>query len=116
MKMIRLGQILAFSGIFMLFIPFGKIIPLIGLVLTGFGCAPVYPCMLHSIPQRFGTDNSQSMIGVQMAATYTGTCFMPLLFGLAANHLDVSVFPFYLTLILLIMVIMHELALKRCNN
>lgn len=115
-KMIRLGQILAFSGILMLFIPFGKITPLIGLVLTGFGCAPVYPCMLHSTPQHFGTDNSQSIIGAQMAAAYTGTCFMPFLFGLAANHLDASLFPFYLTLILFIMVIMHELALKRCNN
>ena len=115
-KMIRLGQIIAFAGILMLFIPFGRITPLIGLVLTGFGCAPVYPCIIHSTPQHFGTDNSQSMIGAQMAAAYAGTCFMPLLFGLAANHLDASLFPFYLILILFIMVIMHESALKRCKN
>ncbi len=115
-KMIRLGQIIAFAGILMLFIPFGMITPLIGLVLTGFGCAPVYPCIIHSTPQHFGTDNSQSMIGAQMAAAYAGTCFMPLLFGLAANHLDASLFPFYLILILFIMVIMHESALKRCKN
>ena len=51
-----------------------------------------------------------------MAAAYAGTCFMPLLFGLAANHLDASLFPFYLILILFIMVIMHESALKRCKN
>ena len=115
-KMIRMGQIVAFLGILLLFIPYNSITPLAGLVITGFGCAPVYPCIIHSTPCHFGTDKSQSMIGAQMAAAYMGTCFMPFLFGLAANHISASLFPFYLIIILLLMITMHEIALKKCNR
>lgn len=116
LKMVRIGQIVALSGILMLFIPYGNIIPLAGLVITGFGCAPVYPCIIHSTPHHFGADKSQSMIGVQMAAAYTGTCLMPFLFGIVANHYSASLFPLYLIIILVIMIIMHERALKKCSG
>ena len=48
------------------------------------------------------------MIGVQMASAYAGTCLMPPVFGLVANHLGISLLPFYLMLILIVMVFMHE--------
>jgi len=115
-KMIRMGQVVAFIGIVLLFIPYNSITPLAGLVITGFGCAPVYPCIIHSTPCHFGACISQSMIGVQMAAAYMGTCFMPFLFGLAANHISASLFPFYLIIILLLMITMHEIALKKCRR
>ncbi len=115
-KMIRMGQVVAFIGIVLLFIPYNSITPLAGLVITGFGCAPVYPCIIHSTPCHFGACISQSMIGVQMAAAYMGTCFMPFLFGLAANHISASLFPFYLIIILLLMITMHETALKKCRR
>ena len=115
-KMIRMGQIIAFAGVLLLFIPYNSITPLAGLVITGFGCAPVYPCIIHSTPCHFGADKSQSMIGAQMAAAYMGTCFMPFLFGLAANHISASLFPFYLVIILLLMVVMHEIALRKCHQ
>ncbi len=115
-KMIRIGQIVALLGILLLFIPYNSITPLAGLIIAGFGCAPVYPCIIHSTPCHFGAEKSQSMIGAQMAAAYMGTCFMPFLFGLAANHTSASLFPFYLIIILLLMVTMHEMALKKCGR
>lgn len=115
-KMIRLGQVIAFAGIFMLFIPYGRITPLAGLVVTGFGCAPVYPCIIHSTPCYFGADKSQSMIGVQMASAYTGTCLMPFLSGLAVNRISTALFPFYLVIILILMSSMHEMALKKVHK
>lgn len=113
--MVRFGLVIVFTGILFLFIPFGNITSLIGLVLTGFGCAPVYPCIIHSIPRYFGADKSQAMIGVQMAAAYTGTCTMPPLFGMAANHIGVLLFPFYLTIMLFLIAFMHETVLKKCK-
>lgn len=115
-EMIRLGQVIAFAGILMLFIPYSNITPLIGLAVTGFGCAPVYPCIIHSTPCYFGADKSQSMIGVQMASAYTGTCLMPFLSGLAVNRFSTALFPFYLVIILGLMVAMHERALEKVHN
>lgn len=107
-QMIRLGQGLIAVGIITLLLPFGTITSLAGLLLIGLGCAPVYPSIIHATPANFGEDKSQAMIGVQMAFAYAGTCLMPPVFGLVANHLGISLLPFYLMLILIVMVFMHE--------
>lgn len=107
-QMIRLGQGLIAVGMITLLLPFGTITSLVGLLLIGLGCAPVYPSIIHATPANFGEDKSQEMIGVQMASAYAGTCLMPPVFGLVANHLGISLLPFYLMLILIVMVFMHE--------
>lgn len=107
-QMIRLGQGIILFGIVLLFLPFGSVGSLPGLILIGLGCAPVYPSIIHSTPEHFGADKSQAMIGVQMASAYVGTCLMPPIFGFIANHISVSLFPVYLLAILVLMAAMHE--------
>jgi fucose permease len=114
-QMIRLGQGLIFAGILALLLPFGKEFSLFGLILIGLGCAPVYPCIIHSTPEHFGADKSQAIIGVQMASAYVGTCLMPPLFGLIANSISVSLFPLYLLATLILMIVMHEILLQKCK-
>jgi len=79
-----------------------------GLLLVGLGCAPIYPCVIHSTPDHFGAENSQAIIGVQMASAYVGVCAMPPLFGLIANHISVSLLPLYLAVITVLMIVMCE--------
>lgn len=112
-QMIRLGQGILLTGILALMMPLGETVSLIGLILIGLGCAPIYPCIIHSTPVHFGVDKSQAIIGVQMASAYIGTCIMPPLFGLIANHIGVSLFPVYLFSLLIFMVLMHEMLLKK---
>lgn len=112
-QMIRLGQGFILSGIVLLLLPFGNTSSLLGLILVGLGCAPVYPSIIHSTPEHFGADKSQAMIGVQMASAYAGTCFMPPIFGFMANHISVSLFPVYLLAILVFMVVKHEKMLAK---
>ncbi|TPF97116.1 MFS transporter [Bifidobacterium sp. UTCIF-39] len=107
--MIRIGQVLVGCGVILMAIPAGNtIIPLIGLITIGFGCAPIYPCVIHSTPAYFGADKSQAVIGVQMACAYVGSLAAPPLFGLIANHITISLYPYYLGVILLLMILMHE--------
>lgn len=106
-QMIYLGQGIILIGIILMCLPFGHQIALIGLVTIGLGCAPIYPCIIHSTPNNFGADKSQAVIGVQMASAYVGNLLMPPLFGIIANHISVKVFPIYLLLILIVMVVMH---------
>lgn len=112
-QMIRLGEGIIGIGIVVMLLPFGQNLSLAGLILIGLGCAPVYPCVIHSTPAHFGADKSQSIIGIQMACAYVGTCLMPPVFGLIANHLTVELLPVYLLIILVLMVIMHELLCKK---
>lgn len=111
-QMIHLGQGIVCIGIAPFLLPFGEYAALAGLILIGLGCAPIYPCIIHSTPELFGADKSQSIIGVQMAFAYIGTCFMPPLFGLLAAHITISLFPVYLFAVLFLMVIMYELLLR----
>lgn len=107
-QMIRLGQGLILCGVVCLLLPLGDMTALAGLVTAGLGCAPIYPSIIHSTPTHFGADKSQAMIGVQMASAYVGTCFMPPVFGFLANHISVSLYPVFLLVILLLMIVMHE--------
>ena len=72
--------------------------------------------MIHSTPVHFGEDKSQALIGVQMASAYTGSCLMPPLFGLIANHVSVALLPVYLLVILVLMVVMHERVVRTCEG
>ncbi|MBQ7875205.1 MAG: MFS transporter [Oscillospiraceae bacterium] len=111
-NMIRLGQgIIAFGALAML-LHSGEKTAMAGLILVGLGCAPVYPCIIHSTPAHFGADRSQAIIGVQMACAYIGSCFMPPLFGLAANHISASLLPVFLIVLLFIMMF----AMERLNK
>ena len=111
--MIRLGQGGILAGILLLLLPFGNGSALAGLVLIGLGCAPVYPSIIHSTPEHFGVEKSQAMIGVQMASAYVGTCLMPPVFGLIANHISAALLPLYLLVILALMIFAHGEMLKR---
>lgn len=107
-QMIRLGMALAGCGVAAIFIPLGIGSALPGMILIGLGCAPIFPCIIHSTPDIFGADKSQAMIGVQMAACYFGIFTMPPLFGVIANYISVSLYPFYLAAILVLMIVMYE--------
>ncbi len=107
-QMIRLGQVVLCAGIAALFLPGPQFLSLTGLVLIGLGCAPIYPSIIHSTPDHFGAERSQAVIGIQMASAYVGNLVMPPLFGLIANKFTPALFPVYLFLLLLLMVIMHE--------
>ena len=112
-QMIRLGQSVIALGIAIMLLPFGQTLSLAGFILIGLGCAPIYPCVIHSTPERFGAGNSQAVIGVQMASAYIGTSLMPPLFGLVAEHIDVALLPAYLLAILATMTLMHERLLRK---
>lgn len=115
-QMIRLGLGMIGIGIAAMLLPLGEGISLTGLVMIGLGCAPVYPCVIHSTPEHFGVSNSQAIIGVQMASAYLGTCLMPPLFGLIASYISPGLFPWYLMGIFTVMTMMHERLIQKCKK
>ena len=114
--LIRIGQGIIASGILMLLIPGSDILALAGFIIIGLGCAPIYPCVIHSTPATFGEDKSQAIVGVQMASAYIGTTFMPPLFGLISKYISISLLPLYLTVLLITMTFMYSLVVKKAKR
>lgn len=107
-NMVRIGQGIAAVGILIMIMPLGNTWSLIGLMMIGLGCAPIYPSLLHETPRNFGEDKSQAIMGMQMASAYVGTTFMPPLFGVITQNLSISWYPWYLLIFVLIMLCMVE--------
>ena len=108
-KMIRIGAAVMAIGALLILLPLPFDLPaLAGLVIFGLGCAPVYPSIIHSTPGNFGEENSQAIIGIQMASAYVGSTFMPPLFGLIAQHVSLRLYPVFLALLLVLLFVMTE--------
>ncbi len=107
--LIRYGLVVILFGIILVGLPLSSnIMTLAGLVIIGFGCAPIYPSVIHATPSNFGENNSQAIIGVQMASAYVGTTLMPPIFGFIADNISIGLYPLYLILFAILMIIMSE--------
>lgn len=116
-NMIRVGFGIILLGVLVLLVPTTvEVVSLIGLVLVGLGCAPIYPCVIHSTPDYFGADKSQAVIGVQMASAYVGSCVAPPVFGWIANHVNIGLYPMFLLAALILMLVLHEKLCKMKQN
>ncbi len=120
-QMVHIGQMISGCGVLLLILqlfsqPIQQMFPttltnavtIIGLVLIGLGCAPIYPSMLHATPATFGAEYSQSIMGMQMAFAYVGSTVMPTVFGFLADHIDIALYPFYLMIFIIVMAIMTK--------
>ena len=106
--MVRIGQGTIVLGVVFLLLPLGRAGSFAGLLLVGLGDAPIYPCLLHETPQNFGKENSQAIMGKQMACAYIGSTLMPPVFGLIADKISISLYPAYLLLFAAILIFMSE--------
>lgn len=106
-NLIRIGTGILLFGCIAMILPLKTdVAALGGLVVMGLGCAPVYPSIIHATPDNFGAQNSQAIIGIQMASAYVGSTFMPPVFGLIANHISVALMPFFVLFFIVLMYIM----------
>lgn len=111
--LVRAGILITAVGTMMIGLPVSSdLCALSGLIVLGLGSAPIYPSIIHATPVNFGKENSQAVIGIQMASAYIGTTFMPPLFGFLASHLGIWLYPVYLLLFSVIMLALSE-ALNR---
>ncbi len=107
--MIRLGTGVLACGIVALLIPVESyVVAFVSFLVIGLGCAPIYPCIIHSTPYNFGAENSGAIIGIQMASAYVGSTFIPPLFGLLGNAVSFSILPVYLLIFFALMITMTE--------
>lgn len=93
--LIKTGMAVAFVGMIILALPL-KTFSLIGLLLIGFGYGPVFPSVLHNIPERFGTDYSADITGYHMGGAYGIGFAVQLAYGYIASATTFRITPYIL--------------------
>ncbi|MDF2613308.1 MAG: transporter [Clostridia bacterium] len=106
--LIRMGQSIALAGILLIVLPIGTVFSLVGFIMVGLGCAPIFPCMLHETPANFGKEHSQMIMGYQMAFAYIGGTFLPPILGFIASKTTIGIFPFFVLFYIVAMLIGSE--------
>jgi fucose permease len=107
-SLIRLGLLILLGGVLMMLLPLPQVFTMLGILCVGLGCAPIYPCILHETPARFGAERSKSLMGIQMAVAYTGATFLPPVFGYVAGFTSIALYPFVILSYALIMILCSE--------
>ena len=113
-RLIRIGIFVELLGIIMVFLPVESyIVAAAGFVVIGTGMGPVYPAIQHMAPANFGKKYSAAVIGLQMAAAYVGSTFMPMIFGLLQQKIGIAIMPTYLLIFAIINFGMLELTYSK---
>lgn len=107
-RLIRYGIVTILAGAVVLALPLPGPAAFVGMLVVGLGCAPVFPSIIHETPRRFGSSNSQKVIGLQMATAYCGTTFLPPLLGMVASRTGLWIFPYALMLFAAVMLASSE--------
>lgn len=103
-KIIKIGQFALGFALLLLLLPGNVYLCAVGMFLIGLGNGPLFPNFNYLTPESFGSDISQSVIGIQMASSYIGIMLAPALCGLLGQTFGMAVFPFYLILFYVIMI------------
>lgn len=108
-RQIRYGLLALAVGVVLVALPVGtNVVALTGFVIAGLGSAPIYPAIIHSTPVNFGAENSQAVIGIQMASAYLGVTVMPPLFGVLSGAFGLWLLPLYLGCLVAVMAVCTE--------
>lgn len=113
--LIKGGIITAFVGIIIFALPLGKL-SLAGFLLIGIGFGPIFPSILHSVPERFGTTYSADLTGYHMGGAYGIGFAVQLIYGYTASATTFKITPFVLLALCIGVFIANEVALKKTKK
>ncbi len=113
-RLIKFGGAFVIIGLIILLIPIGAV-STAGFLLVGVGCGPVFPSVLHSVPERFGKEFSSDITGFHMGGAYAVGFLNQLVFGFTAVSTSFVITPFVLLCLCALMLVMHVLTEKSLN-
>ena len=114
-RLIKIGIAFSFAGIFILLLPVGKA-SLIGLLVMGFGFGPVFPSVLHNIPERFGAKYSADITGYHMGGAYAIGFGVQLIYGFLATKITFGITPFVLIALAVLCYICNEITVRKTGT
>lgn len=101
-QIIVIGECITFIALMLIVSPLSLGFATVGLFMIGLGNGPLFPNLTHLVPVHFGFELSQSLIGLQMAASSVSVLLSPIIFGQIAEHIGSHLFPHILIVLLVL--------------
>jgi fucose permease len=73
------------AGALLVALDAGDLATLVGLLLIGFACGPVFPSLIAATPARLGAAHTTNAVGFQVAAAAAGQSLIPAAVGVLAD-------------------------------
>jgi fucose permease len=86
------------------------IIGSIGLIVTGFAEAPIFPMLMTTTPQRVGMEHAENGVSLQMGFVGVGSAILPGLIGTIGTNFGLETMTTTFIVMGIIAFIFHELA------
>ncbi len=114
-KLIKLGIAFSVLGIAILLLPIGKA-SLVGFLVMGFGFGPIFPSVLHNIPERFGVKYSADITGFHMGGAYMIGFLVQLVYGFMATSTTFKITGYILFALCAGLFFANRSALSKSNS
>jgi len=111
-RLLRLATAGALLGALLLWWDRAASLGPVGLAVTGFTLAPVYPLLIAETPGRLGSSHVSAAVGFQVAAASLGTAALPGLAGLLAARMGLEVIGPFLFCAAAVLLCLHEIAAR----
>ena len=81
----------------------------LGLALMGLSCAPIFPSLIATTPERLGATHTAPGVGFQIVAAVLGQSLLPSLMGVLARHHGLEIVGPALLAMALGLLVLYEL-------
>jgi fucose permease len=99
-------------GALLLWVNVSPLSSLLGLVLLGLTCAPVFPTLIAATPARLGAAHTANGIGFQIAAAVLGQSLLPAGVGVLARSYSLEILAPALLVAAILLALLHEALLS----
>jgi fucose permease len=96
------------AGALLLWLDFAALGSLLGLALLGLACAPVFPTLIATTPERIEQAHVANAVGFQIAVAVLGQSLLPALVGVLARRMGLAVVAPALLLAAALLYSLHE--------
>ncbi len=98
-------------GAAMMWLNLTSLFGFLGFAMIGLCCAPIFPSLIATTPERIGAAHTANAVGFQIAASVLGQALLPSLAGVLARNFTLEILgPFVLSAALLLWVLFEGMA------
>lgn len=110
---LRMSLLAALFGAILLWWSPLEWIGLLGVAITGFAIAPIFPALMSGTSQRVSEQHAANTIGMQIGAAGLGVAILPSIAGILARRISLEVIPPYLVGLIVILLLLYLFLMRR---
>jgi fucose permease len=111
-RLIGFGILLAIAGIILLGWQGAGMASLLGVGITGFAIAPIFPGLVSTTPGRVSDRHTANTIGIQISAAGLGGALVPGLAGILLRRVGLEIFPVYMFICFVLLLGLYAFSLR----